>query len=622
MGRQRRFFGARTAVVALAALFAVGLIGFGAPAGALTSTTQPTLTLNRLIRTSPFTGSSTTVRDNEDLAYVPSDDSLWMADDNGNAVYEINRTTGGLKRTVSQTTFNSSHQFGGSALATKSRSEDIEAVAYDRNADVLYVFSGSTSSTPTVYRFVRDGSHSFQIDSWQPLSTEWTGAGWRPADGKVWVADNTSIRPYDFVTNTFGTSFSVSGLSTIYDIAFDTVSGDLLAVSKANKLFRVNMTTHAFTSGWGGLDLTKFGMKDTRGVEVIGEQVFVSDGYDYRSSSDPMNHAIFVFDVAGPNSTPPPTAAFTASPTSGTAPLGVQFTDTSTGSPTSWAWSFGDGGTSTQQSPSHTFTAAGNYTVQLTAANAGGPSSTTRSISVSAAPVKPTASFTANPTSGTAPLNVQFTDTSTGAPTSWAWDFGDGATSTQQSPSHSFSANGNYTVQLIATNGQGSDSTTRAITVSNAPPPPTTIPLDADSYFNTSSPTKNYGAYTVMKLHDPTSAEYRPIVKFTLAGFSGKPTSVKLHLYVIDGSTDCGNWYLVDNGWTESGVIWNNKPVVSGSPAGTAGTCTTGQWVDVDVTNAITGNGTYSFEATSASSNTAEFSSREGTDAPQVLIVP
>src|SRR4029079_19589369 len=201
------------------------------------------------------------------------------------------------------------------------------------------------------------------------LPTWWSAAACGPACGKLYAADASSIRTYDFVSNSFGPSFSVSGLSTIYDVAFDPATGDMLAVSKAEKLFRVNMTTHAYTTGWNGLDLTKFGMKDTRGVEVIGEQVFVSDGYDYRSSSDPMNHAVFVFDVSGPNSTPPPTAAFTASPTSGTAPLSVQFTDTSTGSPTSWAWDFGDGGTSTQQSPSHTFTAAGNYTVQLTATN-------------------------------------------------------------------------------------------------------------------------------------------------------------------------------------------------------------------------------------------------------------
>ena len=168
MGRQHRFFVASRSVVAVVAHIRRRARRHGGRA--LTSTTQPTLTLNRLIRTSPFTGSSTSVRDNEDLAYVPSDDSLWMADDNGNAVYEINRTTGALKRTISQSTFSNSHQFGGSALATSKRNEDIEAVAYDRNADVLYIFSGSTSSTPTVYRLLRDASHNFQIDSWQPLA--------------------------------------------------------------------------------------------------------------------------------------------------------------------------------------------------------------------------------------------------------------------------------------------------------------------------------------------------------------------------------------------------------------------------------------------------------------------
>src|SRR6478672_4851907 len=241
----------------------------------------------------------------------------------------------------------------------------------------------------------------------------------------------------------------------------------MLAVSKAEKLFRVNMTTHAFTPGWGGLDLTRFGMKDTRGVEMIGDQVFVSDGYDSRSSSDPMNHAVFVFDVTGPASGPAPTASFNASTTSGTAPLNVQFTDTSTGSPTSWAWTFGDGATSSSQSPSHTY-AAGTFTATLVASNANGSTSASRTITVSSAPVAPTASFTASPTSGTAPLNVQFTDTSTGAPTSWAWDFGDGASATTASPAHTYTTAGSYTVSLTATNAAGSNTVikTGLITVS------------------------------------------------------------------------------------------------------------------------------------------------------------
>jgi len=67
-----------------------------------------------------------------------------------------------------------------------------------------------------------------------------------------------------------------------------------------------------------------------------------------------------------------PVANFTGSPLSGTAPLNVTFTDTSTGSPTNWSWNFGDGGNSTARNTSHTYTVAGTYDVSLTAANADG----------------------------------------------------------------------------------------------------------------------------------------------------------------------------------------------------------------------------------------------------------
>jgi len=88
-------------------------------------------------------------------------------------------------------------------------------------------------------------------------------------------------------------------------------------------------------------------------------------------------------------------------------------------------------------------------------------------------PVPPVANFTGNPTSGTAPLTVAFTDTSTGSPTSWSWTFGDGGTSTAQSPSHVYNTVNSYTVSLTATNAQGSDSETKSnyITVSVASTP-------------------------------------------------------------------------------------------------------------------------------------------------------
>ena len=83
-----------------------------------------------------------------------------------------------------------------------------------------------------------------------------------------------------------------------------------------------------------------------------------------------------------------PVARFTASPTRGMVPLSVSFTNTSTGTGVSYAWSFGDGGTSTLVNPSHTYTTAGIYTVRLTATNAGGTRSATRTITVTPTPAK------------------------------------------------------------------------------------------------------------------------------------------------------------------------------------------------------------------------------------------
>ena len=161
--------------------------------------------------------------------------------------------------------------------------------------------------------------------------------------------------------------------------------------------------------------------------------------------------------------TPAPVAGFTATPLTGTAPLTVTFTDSSTNTPTSWAWTFGDGATSTDQNPVHQYTTAGNYTVNLTATNAAGPGSEEKTdyIIVSAAPViAPVADFTVSPntpTTGTVPLFVRFTDLSTNEPTSWAWDFGDGGTSTDQNATHTYMAAGTYTVNLTATNAAGSN---------------------------------------------------------------------------------------------------------------------------------------------------------------------
>jgi PKD repeat protein len=117
----------------------------------------------------------------------------------------------------------------------------------------------------------------------------------------------------------------------------------------------------------------------------------------------------------------------------------------------------------TTVSPSTAYT----YTVNaVDAANNRSADSTAASVTTPAASQGPTAGFTASPTSGPAPLAVQFTDTSTGSPTSRSWDFGDGsATSTATNPSHTYTQAGTFTAKLTVTNASGSNSATTTITV-------------------------------------------------------------------------------------------------------------------------------------------------------------
>jgi len=151
----------------------------------------------------------------------------------------------------------------------------------------------------------------------------------------------------------------------------------------------------------------------------------------------------------------PAAASFTTSVDSGPAPLTVTFTDTSIGDPTLYLWNFGDGSTSTSASPSHTFTSAGIYTVSLTVADDVTSSTTEKMIVVTAyidlAIYPPIASFTMDAQIAAPGTTINFTDTSTGSGFIRHWDFGDGATSSSQNPSHSYTDPGTYTITLTVT---------------------------------------------------------------------------------------------------------------------------------------------------------------------------
>lgn len=140
---------------------------------------------------------------------------------------------------------------------------------------------------------------------------------------------------------------------------------------------------------------------------------------------------------------------------------------TAAGNPvTNWAWDFGDGATSALQSPTHQYTAAGPYTITLDVTTPYCGNTGTQAVNVQA---RPNASFTPVPVLGCSPMNVVFTNQSTGA-TQYLWLFGDGATANTTDPAHTYTNFGTsdttFTITLIASSPFGcADTSTAPITV-------------------------------------------------------------------------------------------------------------------------------------------------------------
>ncbi len=159
----------------------------------------------------------------------------------------------------------------------------------------------------------------------------------------------------------------------------------------------------------------------------------------------------------------PPVANFGFTPTNPRVGVPVVFQDRSLNSPTEWAWDFGNGATSGVQNPTTTYDSPGTYQVILVASNASGSHQVTVPLTV--AEPAPEANFDYAPKPVIAGQLVTFTDLSGGAPTAWAWDFGDGATSGVQNPTHTFGSAGTYQVTLTASTVGGSDSRTISVLV-------------------------------------------------------------------------------------------------------------------------------------------------------------
>jgi PKD repeat protein len=297
---------------------------------------------------------------------------------------------------------------------------------------------------------------------------------WNFGDGQTSTAQDPS-HTYSIAGNFNATLTVIDSLgsqdSKTASITVTTAPSPLVATASASPTSgQVPLTVNFFGSASGGSPPYSynwnFGNGGTSGTQnpvhtysAAGNFTATLTVSDALGSSNSKSVAISV--TSAPN---PLVVSASAIPTSGQAPLTVNFTGSASGgtSPYSYVWNFGDGQSSNTTSPSHTYSSAGNYIAILSVTDSQGVSgSKSASISVVAAPSSLQVSASATPTSGKAPLAVNFTGTAAGGvpPYTYSWAFGDGGTSSVQNTSHTYLAIGGYAATLTVTDSSSSQAT-------------------------------------------------------------------------------------------------------------------------------------------------------------------
>ena len=323
-------------------------------------------------------------------------------------------------------------------------------------------FSGkdSTEGAKASFKKVADGAqqraylagliaqYNFKDDGkWMPYGA--LGAGmylwkWTDKDGNTLMSDSPVLDAPD--TRTDPPSLDKAGkpyelkdqeLYVMGGLGVDYKASDLISIGLGA---RFRYLTHVFTS-----------YKDDK--DIVGSD---PDQLDLpKGIVEGLLGLTFHFGAG----CPPVSATSSADQSSGPIPLEVQFKGEVVGGcpQYTYAWDFGDGTTSTEANPKHTYAKEGTYTASLTVADSKKHPATSNTVSVTAScpPLEATAS--ANPPSGDTPLTVKFQANATGGcePVTYAWDFGDGATSNEQNPTHTYATAGSMAPSLTVTDAKG-----------------------------------------------------------------------------------------------------------------------------------------------------------------------
>ncbi|MEM8898696.1 MAG: PKD domain-containing protein [Bacteroidota bacterium] len=268
-----------------------------------------------------------------------------------------------------------------------------------------------------------------------------------------------------------------------------------------------------------------------------------------------------------------PSAAFTANPTSGIAPIEVAVDGSGStdadGSIVSYAWDFGDGETATGETATNLYDEEGSFTIQLIVTdNLGGTDTSTTVVTISAPPNElPVADFSVTPDTGTAPVTITFNATastdSDGTIASYDWDFGDGNTGTGQITSHLYNNGGTLTVQLIVTDDDGGkDTATVVLTLGQSPNDLPTASFTANNLLDTlTGPAPLNVLFNASSSSDPDGT----VASYTWNFGDGTPEETGIlvqHQYANQGTFDAVLTVADNRGGTDTDTL---VVVVSGT---------------------------------------------------------
>jgi PKD repeat protein len=255
----------------------------------------------------------------------------------------------------------------------------LRGIAADEDG-YIYVADAEESVIARIQKFDNNGT----------FITKWGSRG--TGDGEFMNPQGVATDPFSnvYVTDGYGSriqKFDSNGTFIATWKSDDTGVGQLLSPSciatddagnvyvTSFDIYNTSSDIRKFTGN--GIFITTWGGPGSGDGEFSGLLGVAVNGEGLVYAADEYNNRMQVFRSYTPVT--PPVAAFTANATSGFAPLAVQFTDMSTGNPSSWVWNFGDGNTSTQQNPVHIYLSPGSYNVSLAVANGAGADSITKS---------------------------------------------------------------------------------------------------------------------------------------------------------------------------------------------------------------------------------------------------